>query len=432
MKNWLFLFSFIFIFSLATISAVTINLVKSEYYSGETLQAEISGGFVDSLLDSNIGIYKEGAVHKSPTGDSGIVKDETKYYYYALLPQEPGKYSLRIENTKHYENNNATTATIEKNFTITETNSSYLSFSPGYIKTTTDFKIIVKSYNEEQNIKVEFPLKDFEQNFSLGYGFSKNIYLSISGLTGVSRDSIKINSYTLPVIVVMNDSSSTNDSSIIDRYNLSDIIEVDPRGLNILLPKNKENIFPIDIRNTRQEFYNIELTTSDKELKIEPEEIIGFNGTQRINLTISSNRSFNGYIKISHGDNSLRIPINLEVSDNASAFNSTPVEVNPSKTCSDLGGKICNYESGEECDKITYDANNKACCLSGCMGKKTSYGWLWGLLLLIVLGVGVWYFLKKAKKSPDEKSTLTKRVEDYKKRMDLDENLEVRKGLVKE
>jgi hypothetical protein len=432
MKNWLCLaLGIILTMNLfIAVSAVEIKLQKTSYYSQETLQAEIYGGFIDGLQTKNIKIYKQGIVHSSPA-DSNLIKYETKYYFSATLPQEPGEYSLRIENTNHYEGNLQTRATIEKNFTIAGSNSSYLSFSPGYILATRDFQVTVKAYNEEQNIDITFAPTNFEQNISLGYGRSKILYFSIAGLNDVVKDNINIGSYALPVIIISNSSTANTSKQI-----LSDILDIYPRAPDVTITPNKDWPIIIDISSISDETMDLELSTSDKELKVTPTQIDDFENTKKINITINSNRDFKGYIEINSTRGqvigSVRIPIQVRITNNISSVNFTTIESSKVKTCFQMGGDICNYKNGEECDVIVYDINNNACCTSGCKTKPKSYGWVWGLLLLIVLGVGGWYAYKKYKKSPDSKSDINKRAEDYKKRMNPEKDFEIRGSLTKE
>jgi len=440
MKNWLVLILSILLVSslIVSISAVSITLQKSNFYPSETLQANISGGFIGTISINNIGIYKEGSAHVD-MADSGLIKYNNNYYFYAKVPSEPGKYSLRIENTNHYEGSTPTTNTIETNFTVTNSNSSYLSFTPGYILTTKNtVQVIVTSYNDEQQVSVTFDPTSFSQTFNLiqGNENSKKVSIPISGNSGTLSSVIKINSYTLPVFAIFNSTTPEEDlENITIEHNLSDIIQVELEGvgLNVVITKDKDWYFPIDIRNTRTTAFNIDLNSTDKELHVSPSEIIGFNGTRTINLTINSSRSFEGSIIISYGKSIMNIPIQVTITNNESNFNSTPISVNELKTCAQLNGKICNYEAGESCDSFTYDANNKPCCLSGCKGKSgSSSTWIWGILLIIILGVGGWYVYKKQKKKP-ESQDLSKRVEEYKKRMGPEPiNPETHRSLVKE
>ena len=121
-----------FISLISFVSAVDITLSKDSYYPGETLQAEISGDFATNLNLDYIGIYSNKSIHKLPA-QSGIEKNNYDYFFYAVLPETPGDYSLKIENIKYTEGTSQTSNPLIKSFSIITTNESYLSLNPGVI-----------------------------------------------------------------------------------------------------------------------------------------------------------------------------------------------------------------------------------------------------------------------------------------------------------
>jgi len=108
--------------------------------------------------------------------------------------------------------------------------------------------------------------------------------------------------------------------------------------------------------------------------------------------------------------------------------NYTPEQV---KTCSGIGGVVC--KQGETCDNTEYP-QGIACCTSGCKPVYKSYkGTIWGIIILILLGVGGWWFYNKSKNSREQKTSsekLAQSAEFYKKRLAGDDK-EVKKGLTR-
>tara|TARA_Y100000034_G_C6903813_1_gene418809 strand:- start:486 stop:1553 length:1068 start_codon:yes stop_codon:yes gene_type:complete len=73
------------------------------------------------------------------------------------------------------------------------------------------------------------------------------------------------------------------------------------------------------------------------------------------------------------------------------------------KSCSDIGFKC---EDDEECDGETVSSKDGNCCLGKCEEEKErSFGWVWGILILLILGGGVAFFYLKSKRRIKPKST---------------------------
>ena len=116
-KNKLFLIILLLIFLITpSILALEIKLSGDSYQPGETLQAEITGNFVSLKLE-NVLVYKEGIPRSNPV-ISDLTYQDGIYYFYALLPKQEGNFSLRIEDSQYFEQENLKSDTIIKNFII--------------------------------------------------------------------------------------------------------------------------------------------------------------------------------------------------------------------------------------------------------------------------------------------------------------------------
>ena len=430
-------------FSISLVSAVDIALTKSSYYPGETLQAEIPAApFIEPLSIGNIGIYKGAAVHKTPA-QSGLIKSGSKYFYYAVLPDasgSQGEYSLRIEDTNHYENNAPTEETIEKNFTITLTNSSYLSFSPGHVYTAGDFSVKIKAYNAEQQIAVDFPEAGFKQAFSLGYGMEKTVYISISGVAGTAKSNIKVNSYNIPAVVIGKAIPSSEDNETeAEEEEFEDMISLSPESIYAPVLAGINFDYSIKItKETSADLENIEISSSSSEIKPKKSSINLTDDEEVLEIIVNSDRDMNGKITLEYNGEEIEIPVNITIAENESrVFSGTPSQ-GETKTCAGKGGAICNKSLGETCTGSQEYSSDGVCCIGACEVKEASSGWIWGILILIILGIVGWYLYRKSKGGPGIGAIggiFRKKTEAYEKRIRPESahpSVEVRKSLSKD
>ena len=414
MKRGLILLALLNIITLScliNISALDINLIKNQYYPSETLQAEIPDIFITNLNLNNIGIYKSGAVHLSPT-NQGLIKEGNNYFFYAVLPQETGNYSLKLEDIVYDEGTGESSEPIIKDFKIVPANGSYISFKPGFIHATSDFTITVKAYGPRQPITITLAEANFEQTFSLGLGSEKTITIPISDINELTTTEISINEYNLPTVInpVIKpvEENQTN-------YNIKDInklLTLNPESIEVLILPNKDYIFDITL-STNESIRNITLDSSDSEIVIFPSFISFLEENQTITIIINSAVNLNSSINISGLNGSIILPIKIMLTQNASAVNYTAP---PIATCASQGGVYC--EAGEECTGIYNLIGGNYCCMGQCEKPKGSTKWIWGVLLLIVLGAGGWYLYKKSKKEGkgSAESIFKKRSDKYEER----------------
>lgn len=424
----------ILIFAISFVSAIDISLGKTSYNTRETIQAEISGGFIDNLIPENIAIYKEGSVHSS--GDLvNFIKYNDKYYVYAIAPASAGKYFLRIQNTKHYVGTKESSETVEQSFTVTESNASYLSFSPGVIYTPADFSIDITAYNQNQDITVEFSEAGFKQTFSLGYNQVKTVYISIANITNTTVSSIKVGSYSIPAIIITNKAPVVNVSEAnVSEVNASEQIilenffDITVTEINDTMLVDQENLHEIRLNPVDEELLdNLEVSSSNENIvvSISPQQTV-------LIVTIIAEEEFSGFINLSIPGSSIIIPVYVYITENASEvdYSSPPIP----QTCSQMNGNYCL--EGETCSALQKtDSMGNLCCIGDCnssssMGSK----WFWIILIVLILGAGGWFLYKKSKEGTDFKALATnlisKRSNDYTKRIEPTPK-EVRSGLTK-
>jgi len=192
------------------ISAIEIQLSKDHYQPQETLQAEITGNFIDPLTIENIFLYKEGIPRTMPA-ISDLTKFQDTYYLYMLLPNQESNFSIKIENIKYTQAGTEKTEPIIKEFKIQRTNQSALQINQGFIKTTKDFSIKIKSLYENQDISAEFETQTHA--FSLNEDFEKTISFSITGIEP-GKTNLKINDYNIPVFIIKKTEQETDNKTI--------------------------------------------------------------------------------------------------------------------------------------------------------------------------------------------------------------------------
>lgn len=207
---------FVLLLAIPAISAVEIKSSKDVYYPQETIQAEITGNFIDALTKDNLLIYKQGVPRPYPV-ISDLTKQGNIYYFYAILPNQEGNFSLKIENIRYTESGVEETSAIAKEFEIKKTNESALQINPGFIKASIDFSVKVKSLYKNQEISATF--KQQTQNLSLIEDSEKTIQFSIMNISA-GKYNLSINSYIIPVFVT---EEAVINNTIINQTNQADI-----------------------------------------------------------------------------------------------------------------------------------------------------------------------------------------------------------------
>jgi len=198
-----------------SISAIDITLSKTSYNPQETLQAEITGSFTSLTLE-NILIY-EGETPRSQPVISDLTKQGNIYYFYAVLPNEQGNFSLKIKDAEYLESGQTKTDTIIKEFIIQQsaTNQSLLQISNGFIVTSEDFSIKVKALNSNQEITTNFDGQS--ESLSLIEEVQETLEFSITP-SEFGKSNLVIGSYTIPVFIIektqpQNQTDVTNEST---------------------------------------------------------------------------------------------------------------------------------------------------------------------------------------------------------------------------
>jgi len=429
---------FLLVLSISLVSALDITITKSSYFQGETLQGEITDTFVGTLKDSNIKIYKGNTVHESGAV-KGVIKVEKKYYFYVILPESTGDYSLRIEGIKHYEGTIQSESIIEKNFSITSTTSPYLAVSPGALYATGQFKVTVKAFNDYQDVSVEFPPSGFKHDFNIGYTEEKILFIPLTGITSPIVADLTVNSFAIKVVAnpLSNQTTQNVSNETVPEVvgGLDELIALDVREINASILPNISYRFEVTIVNKNQSVKNLEFSSPSSRISVSPSKIDILSHEETITLTINSESNIDSSLKIKHDNNTLSIPVLIEIVDNLNYTHYNVPNSDSQKTCSQLGGIQCIPENNEACTGSRVLAVDGECCLADCSApKKSSTGWIIGIFLLIALAiVAVFLYVKYKKGEPPEflEKLLKRKTEKYQERFSVKPPVEVRKGLTK-
>lgn len=420
MKKRLLSAFFLFILFILLVSplalSLEVTLSKSTYSPRETLQAEITGNFI-SLTPDNINIYKPEKVHSEPV-IKDLTKQNNKYYFYAILPNEEANLFLKIENAEYIESGLKKSDTIIKNFTIKRTNSSALSINPGFIVTSNDFSIKIKALNSNQNINAVFEATGETKALSLNEEDEETVGFSVSNIN-TTKSNLKIGTYTIPVFILQ---KATNNISVERKINCS----LRPSEIRGTLVYGRDYFFKLELENTG----NVNLTdiqiSNDFNSQINPNPVKLLKPGEIIivNLTIPSSKTINNFsgeiITTFENKTIVIMPVYFEITKNETKANiTTGSEPSQSLSCRYIGS-ICTQD--QKCTGEITPSLEGLCCKGTCSNKAKSSGsnWIYGIVLLIILVGILGYVYWKAKKKQKPKSTkeiLEEKSDEFEDRM---------------
>lgn len=409
-KKELALFVILLIF-LPFISALEVKLSKSVYSPRETLQAEISGNFL-SLKSENLMIYKQGKVHSEPVLQ-GLTNQDRIYYFYAILPNEQGNYSLKIENAEYIESGNYKSDPITIDFLINKTNESSLSINPGFIFTNKDFSLKVKALDKNQNIIIKFENQSF--NKTLYEESEETISFSIKNIP-TKTSSITLGKYSIPVFIV-NDLTNSNTPDSISKLDFS------IKNITAVISPNKTYFFTFYIENNGQKnLANITLNNTINLILLPYKiDIINIQEKKQINMTVfipeNQKKNISGNISLGYSNSSIALPVFFEITNNSSKVTLPGINSTNSLSCKNIG-KICLTD--EECKGQLTPSLEGTCCIGECQKKKqSSSNWIYGIILLIIViaiaGFILWKYKQKKNLRPKSIDEIMREKVDLKK-----------------
>ena len=402
----------IILFLIQIVSAVEVTFSKQSYQPEETLQAQISGNFL-SLTENNIFIYKSEKAHPEPV-IKGLTKQNNIYYFYAILPKQPGNYTFKIQDTNYLERGEIKSDSIIIPITVELKNQSDLSINPGFIIPNKDFNIKVKSLFGNTKLNAIFEATGETKNISLIEQTEETIKFSLPELPPQSSKII-INNYEIPVFLI----KKINETSELK-------IEFIPYQLEGTIIHGNKYDFTIIIKNTgNKKLENLKLSSTIN-ITIIPEKIefLEPNATKIINLTIYvskiTDKKLEGRIKVESLkdlENIYYLPVIFNITQNKSEVKIKDAVKETGLSCSQIG-ILC--KENELCSGETVASLEGACCIGICNKEKSSTSSIIGYILIILLILIIIYIFWKIKrrklKSPEE--LLKEKSEKYKKRLE--------------
>jgi len=399
-----------------SILAIDISTSKEAYQPQELFQAQITGNFL-KITNNNVFIYRDGKVHPEPT-IKGLTKQNNIYYFYSILPNEPGNYSFRIEGTQYLERGIVKSEDIITPINILLEDESDLYINPGFIIAQDDFSIKVKSLFGNTDLTAIFEPTGEEKQITLIEQVEETLNFKLP-LLGPGQTKVTINDYEIPIFLIKNVELPNNN------------LEFIPHIIEGTITPNNDYHFSILIRNpTNRNLENIafasDLTTNFNPSTI---ELLEPNQTTFINLTITIDQvedNLNGQITATSGEDNFYLPIAFIITSNETEVevnDATDLPTDPSTppstlSCSQLGS-ICF--SDQMCEGDSVESLEGSCCIGLCVEKSGSSTTTYiGIILIVVLIILIIYIFLKArsrKKLKSAEEILKEKQGKYKKRL---------------
>jgi len=216
-----------------------------------------------------------------------------------------------------------------------------------------------------------------------------------------------------------------------EEYNLSDNLIFYPEKIDGTFFSGKEYFFSIILANAgEKDLEDIIISCENKNIEFTPAKIDLLKSYKKIylNITINSEEDINTSLIAKWANQEIFLPIEVIITKTESEEEVYTGDTSY-PTCLQNGGVTC--KTGEKCNGILEtDIRLPNCCKGTCQASSSSTTWIIGVILLVILGIGGFYFYSRYKNSKSESSNeiLKSRAKDFEERMNPKE---VRGGLSK-
>ncbi len=397
------------------VSAINFEM-KDTFDQEEILTAKLSGDFIDPPLQQNIYFYRG---HVRIAISPSIAKINDDYYLFAPLSgKTAGNYSVVIEDVSYKKASKTIEEDLIKNFTITENIVDFI-LDKGFVDTKSDFYIELENLlDEDLNLIMNITTVSGSEEGITSYAEDSDHELIIN--PGSEKIDFKVDikepttkliqftsentSYIIPVSLFIDEQSEASKlfSFKIEPPELDLTMNITSQLKKLIYIYNTGTGTLTDIKLRLSDSLKPYVTISEYTFgQIRPENNAHLNMTLLSSGTDGKVISGELFVETEQGlADSMKIVVETK-----KGYVPSPEELAPQlstdETCEGVGGKICDKDT-EECTSQEFPARNGICCSGGAcktLPGKSPLGKIlgWSLLVIIIL-VGVWFFLKKYKK----------------------------------
>jgi hypothetical protein len=418
----LVIISFLLAFMLQIVLAQPLLEIDERIQPQEIILGKITttGEFESPIFPSQIEMF-EG--RKQVFFDKDITFYDGQYFMYILFDRE-GNFTLKINNIL-YKEESIKSKTIEKQIIVekeyldeNKTKSNILSIDPGFIFTSREGEIILKNKGD-MGLNFTYTFEEQVNELNLPPLGSKKILVApTKTFSFLKVDSYK--TFQIPIIYIPLEPGN----NLINQERIGQALKSNPTYLQIKVIEGEDHSEVLELFNFAEEnLTDMVFETDSSVIDFESIEFMGPKSTK--NLTLKFDSKNQGFfideliVKYIEGENQgeLRIPLEVYIFPE-----NTPLEnlERTGESCDDLRGKVC-ASTFEECDtEIKFTGQH--CCLGKCLpvgGDDTSYGWIWGIgIIVLLVVVGLFVFKKYRKSKPKGKDEKLKEIsKDYEKRV---------------
>lgn len=377
--------------------------MKESYAQKETMLIKITGNFITPPTIENI-YFLDVNVRVPLLFD--IAKIQDSYFIYAISPERPGNYTLRIKDTAYLQGTQTIKEDLKRTFAVQNQSASF-NIYPGFLITTGESQVTLENFLP-QALPVSFssPFLQSQQEI-LSSESIKRITLSFFPERNTSFTTLQISGgqqiYELPVIFLQPEEKQETKG-----------LRWSSPEFRVIARKNTQETRTIYVYNVGQApFSNISLALSQ-----ELEPYITFSPSfiselpegsgRKIELIVQAKNegTIEGELLAETESEAFILPIILYIVSNQTYQNITqgrnntlPIEDQP-LACQEKNGVFCN--TTQECIGNVEYVLEGACCLGYCQQQTQptplSKRFLGIVLVLIGLLTVGWFFWKQRRK----------------------------------
>jgi len=391
----------IFFINLAN-AAPTISFNKEIYQPGETLIGNITGDFAKTISLDQIKFFDNRG--KQVSLEYGLISYNKIYYFYVYLTN-PGNFTMRVNDVMYKETILKTISLnkiIEVRYNLNDTK--IISIKPGFIFTSEKQSELTLINKGNSSLNLSYG----SESIQLMPGDTKKIKIfsdkPFSFFNLLLED---YESFSIPLIYAPLGPAGPADQNNTGVGSFEQKLKANPSYLQFKIIAENKSEEVIQLSNfAENNLSGFSFSTDIPVMTIKEIDFIPQKSVSNLSLEFFSDKPgfYKGSISINFSEenssaiNTLLIPMEVYAFPKDTKNESMEIEKN---ACTDLNGKFCSLN--ETCNgelNFTYDGY---CCLGTCESiapkEDSTYKWIIGVAILILLGFFGFLVYRKVKKT---------------------------------